>query len=84
MMQGGYGDDAGSNAKLLELSGRFRDEATAHIIAGGGKERRQRQDVECGRSLPSPRRDIFVGLRDLLGLNARFHSTQVASFLFKL
>jgi hypothetical protein len=42
MVNRGYGDDAGGDTELLKLPGWFCDEATAHFIAGGRKERRQR------------------------------------------
>jgi len=42
MVDRGYGNDAGSDPELFKLPGRFRDEATAHFIASGGKKWRQR------------------------------------------
>jgi len=38
MVDRGYGNDAGSDPKLLKLPGRFRNEATTHLIAGGGEK----------------------------------------------
>jgi len=42
MMEGGDGDDAGSDSKVLKLPRGFRNEAAADLIVRGGKEWRQR------------------------------------------
>jgi hypothetical protein len=65
MVHRGYGNDAGSDAKLIERPGRFCNEATAYFIASGGEKWRQRQDVKCGLSLPGWRRDIVFGVHYL-------------------
>ena len=41
MVERGYGNDAGDDSKLLKLPGRFRNEATANLIASGGEKWRQ-------------------------------------------
>jgi len=65
MVHRGDRDDAGSNATLFKPPDRFRDEATAYFIAGGGEKWRQRQNMKRGLPFPGCRRNIGFGVRYL-------------------
>src|ERR1700686_5604976 len=59
------GNDAGSDAKLLQLPARFRDEAAAHFIASRGEKWRQRKNVKRGLPCPSRGRGVDLGMRQV-------------------